>query len=301
MNWPLERTRVETPSKAHDEEEPSHMPVPTIELNNELQIPQLGFGVFLVPPDETTATLKNAIELGYRHIDTAQMYRNEHEVGSAIRQSGLHRAEFFITSKLNNNRIGFDAALSGFDETMAALQLEVLDLFLIHWPLATVRDFTDTWRAFERIYRDGRVRAIGVSNFQIAHLQRLFDECEVTPAVNQIEVHPYLTQTRLIDFCHLHEIGVEAWSPIGRGAVLADHTLAAIGRDVNRSPAQVVLRWHVQLGNIVFPKASSITHMRENFQIFDFELTLEQMAAISALNKDERVGPDPDVFAFVPQ
>lgn len=276
------------------------MPVPTVPLNNGVEIPQLGFGVFLVPPAETKATLRSAIEIGYRHIDTAQMYRNEQAVGEAIAASGLDRSEFFVTSKLNNNQIGFDAALSGFDATMDALQLEVLDLFLIHWPLATVRDFTDTWRAFERIYHEGRVRAIGVSNFQVAHLQRLFNECEIVPAVDQIEAHPYLAQDELIAFSHEHGIAIEAWSPIGRGAVLGDATLESIGRDHDKSPAQVALRWHVQRGSIVFPKSMSPAHMQENFEIFDFALESAEMAAISALDRNERIGPDPDTFAFIP-
>jgi 2,5-diketo-D-gluconate reductase A len=274
--------------------------IPTVTLNNGVEIPQLGFGVFQVPPPETVATLEAAIGIGYRHIDTAQMYRNEHEVGIAITNSGLGREAFFITSKLNNNQLGYDAALSGFDSTMTALDVDVLDLFLIHWPLASVRDFTETWKAFERIYAEGRVRAIGVSNFQRAHLQRLFDECDVVPAVNQIEAHPYLNQFDLLEFDAAHGIVTEAWSPIGRGAVIADEILQQIGAAKGKTAAQVALRWHIQLGSVIFPKSMSPDRMRENFEIFDFNLDDQDMARIAALNRGERIGPDPDTFAFVP-
>jgi 2,5-diketo-D-gluconate reductase A len=274
--------------------------IPSLTLNNGVEIPQLGFGVFLVPPESTAATLASAIEIGYRHIDTAQMYRNEAEVGQAIASSGLGRDAFFVTSKLNNNQLGYDAALSGFDKTMAALDLEVLDLFLIHWPLPTVRDFVPTWQAFERLLAEGRTRAIGVSNFQIAHLQRLFDECEIVPAVNQIEAHPYLTQDELLAFDAAHDISTEAWSPIGRGAVLTDPVLIAIGEAHDKTAAQATLRWQIQRGSIIFPKSMSPARMRENFEIFDFELSDEEMAAINSLNRDERVGPNPDTFAMIP-
>jgi len=274
--------------------------IPTVTLNNGVEIPQLGFGVFLVPPESTVETLASAIEIGYRHIDTAQMYRNEHEVGVAIASSGLGREEFFVTSKLNNNQLGFDAALAGFDKTIAALGIEVLDLFLIHWPLPTVRDFVPTWQAFERLLAEGRTRAIGVSNFQIAHLQRLFDECEIVPAVNQIEAHPYLAQNELLAFDAANGIATEAWSPIGRGAVLSDPVLVQIGEHHHKTAAQVTLRWHIQRGSIVFPKSMSPARMQENFEIFDFELSDEETAEIGALDRGERVGPDPDTFAMIP-
>jgi 2,5-diketo-D-gluconate reductase A len=274
--------------------------IPSLTLNNGVKIPQLGFGVFLVPPESTAATLASAIEIGYRHIDTAQMYRNEAEVGEAIASSGLGREAFFVTSKLNNNQLGFDAALSGFDKTMAALGLEVLDLFLIHWPLPTVRDFVPTWQAFERLLAEGRTRAIGVSNFQISHLQRLFDECEIVPAINQIEAHPYLTQDQLLAFDAAHGIATEAWSPIGRGAVLTDPVLIGIGEAHDKTAAQATLRWQIQRGSIIFPKSMSPARMKENFEIFDFELSDEEMAAINSLNRNERVGPDPDTFAMIP-
>ena len=270
--------------------------IPLLQLNNGVQIPQLGFGVFQVLPESTVATLESAFEIGYRHIDTAQGYRNEREVGIAVANSEAARDEFFVTSKLASSAIGYDAALSGFDDSVAALNLDVVDLYLIHWPLPTIRDFTDTWRAFERIYAEGRVRAIGVSNFQPAHLQRLFDECEIVPAVNQIEAHPYLSQLPLLELDKSHGIVTEAYSPIARGAVLDDTVLREIGESKGKSAAQVTLRWHVQLGNVVFPKSMSPARMRENYEIFDFTLDPAEMEKIASLNRDERRGPDPDSF-----
>jgi 2,5-diketo-D-gluconate reductase A len=274
--------------------------VPTLTLNNGVEIPQLGFGVFLVPPESTVETLSHAIEIGYRHIDTAQMYRNEREVGQALRESGIDRSEFFVTSKSANNRLNFEQALGGIDASLEALNLDVLDLFLIHWPLPTVRNYVETWKAFEQILAGGRVRAIGVSNFQIAHLQRILDECDIVPAVNQIEAHPYLTQSALLSFDNAHGIATEAWSPIGRGAVLDDEVLVRIGELHAKTAAQVTLRWHIQRGSIIFPKSMSPARMRENFEIFDFQLSDDEVRQIDALDRGERVGPDPDTFAMVP-
>jgi 2,5-diketo-D-gluconate reductase A len=274
--------------------------VPTIALNNGVSIPQLGFGVFQIKPAETAEAVTNALQVGYRHIDTAQMYGNEKEVGEAIARSGLDPAEVFVTSKLNNNQIGYDAALTAFDKTLQDLGLERIDLFLIHWPLPTVRNFVDTWKAFETIYNEGRARSIGVSNFQAHHLRRLHEETTIPPAVNQIEVHPYLTQESLRAFDAEHGIATEAWSPIAQGKVLDDPTITAIARAHDRTPAQVVLRWHIQHGSIVFPKSVKPARMKENFEIFDFELPESDMASISALNRDERTGPDPDTFDYVP-
>jgi len=274
--------------------------VPSLTLNNGVEIPQLGFGVFLVPPESTVETLSHAIEIGYRHIDTAQMYRNEREVGQAIHRSGIDRSEFFVTSKLANNRLNFDQALSGIDASLEALNIDVLDLFLIHWPLPTVRDYVETWKAFEKILASGRVRAVGVSNFQIAHLQRILDECDIVPAVNQIEAHPYLTQSELVSFDKAHGIATEAWSPIGRGAVLDDEVLVRIGELHAKTAAQVTLRWHIQRGSVIFPKSMSPARMRENFEIFDFQLSDDEVRQIDVLDRGERVGPDPDTFAMVP-
>jgi 2,5-diketo-D-gluconate reductase A len=275
--------------------------VPNIALNNGVQIPQLGFGVFQIKPAETAAAVTAALEVGYRHIDTAEMYGNEKEVGQAIAESDLDPADIFVTSKLNNGFHAFDDALKAFDQTLADLRLETIDLFLIHWPLPNVGDFVETWRALEQIYTEGRARSIGVSNFQAHHLRRLHEETTVPPAVNQIEVHPYLTQDELRAFNAEHEIATEAWSPIAQGGVLGDPVITELARTYGKSAAQVVLRWHIQLGNIVFPKSTTPSRVRENFEIFDFELTDGDLAVISALNKDERTGPNPDEFNYIPK
>ena len=274
--------------------------VPNVQLNNGVQIPQLGFGVFQIDPAETAAAVSTAFEVGYRHIDTAEMYGNEKGVGEAIAASGLARDEVFVTSKLNNGFHAYDDALRAFDQTLADLKLEQIDLFLIHWPLPKVGDYVETWRALEKIYADGRARAIGVSNFQAHHLRRLHEETTVIPAVNQIEVHPYLTQDELRAFDAEHEIATEAWSPIAQGGVLGDPVITGLARTYGKSAAQIVLRWHLQLGNIVFPKSTTRSRVQENFEIFDFELSDADMALISALNKDERTGPNPDEFNRIP-
>jgi 2,5-diketo-D-gluconate reductase A len=272
--------------------------VPKIALNNGQSIPQLGFGVFLVPPEDTAETVTRALEIGYRHIDTAEMYGNEKQVGEAIANSGVPRDEIYITSKLDNGFHLPDDARLAFDETLSALRIDVIDLFLIHWPLPTRYggDFVSTWQTLEEFYRDGRARSIGVSNFHAHHLRRLFAETDITPAVNQIEVHPYLVQDELRMFCGEHQIAVEAWSPIGRGAVLDDPTLVAIAEKHNKTVAQVVLRWHIERGDIIFPKSLRPERMAENFDIFDFDLVGDERAAISALDRGERVGPDPETF-----
>ena len=274
--------------------------VPNVQLNNGVEIPQLGFGVFQIEPADTAAAVTTALETGYRHIDTAEMYGNEKEVGEAVARSGLDRSEVFVTSKLNNGYHAYDDALRAFDRTLEALGFDTIDLFLIHWPLPTRSDFVPTWRALEKVYGEGRARAIGVSNFQAHHLQRLADETEIIPAVNQIEAHPYLSQQELRAFDAAHGIATEAWSPIAQGGVLKDPVITELARSYDRSPAQVVLRWHVQLGSIVFPKSVSPERMKENFELFDFELSPQDVEKISALNKDERTGPDPDEFDYIP-
>ncbi|MGY1834824.1 aldo/keto reductase [Blastococcus sp. SYSU DS0510] len=279
----------------------AHSPVPSLALNNGVQIPQLGFGVYQVPPAETADTVATALEVGYRHIDTAEMYGNEKGVGEAVARSGIDRGEIFVTSKLNNGFHRRDDALRAFDRTLADLGFDQLDLFLVHWPLPGIDvDYVETWKAMEEIYRDGRCRAIGVSNFQPHHLRRLFDETEVVPAVNQIEVHPYLAQDDVRAFDAEHGIVTEAWSPIAKGKVLDDPAIAAIAERLGRTPAQVVLRWHVQRGDVVFPKSSSRERMAENFALFDFELGREDMAALTGLDRGERTGPDPDTFNYIP-
>jgi len=274
--------------------------VPTVTLNNGVTIPQLGFGVFQIPPDRTREAVRVALETGYRHVDTAEMYGNEKEVGQAVRDSGLPRGDVFVTSKLNNGYHKYEDALAAFARTMDDLGLEYLDLFLVHWPLPGVGDYVETWKAMEEIYRSGRVKAIGVSNFQQAHLERLFRETDVVPAVNQIEIHPYLVQDPLREFGREHGIATEAWSPIAQGKVLDDPAITAIAARVQRTPAQVVLRWHLQRGDIVFPKSVTPERVAENFRLFDFELAPDDVAAITALNRDERTGPDPDTFNYVP-
>ena len=275
--------------------------VPNIRLNNGVEIPQLGFGVFLVKPEECVQAVTEALEVGYRHIDTAEMYGNEKEVGEAIRRSGIDRSEVFVTSKLNNNKHARDDALKAFDQTMDDLGLEYLDLFLVHWPLPDIDvDYVETWQAMEEIYRGGRCRAIGVSNFHEHHLHRLFEATGTKPAVNQIEVSPYLTQDPLRAFNREHGIAVEAWSPIARGKVNDDPAVQQVAESVGRTPAQVTLRWHVQRGDIVFPKSVKRERMEENFAIFDFELDESAMAALSALDRGERTGPNPDEFNWIP-
>lgn len=270
--------------------------VPDITLNNGVEIPQLGFGTFQIPSADTREATLAALEVGYRHIDTAQMYGNEKEVGQAVRDSGLDRGDIFVTSKLNNPFHAPDAAHAAFDQSLEDLGLEQLDLFLIHWPLPGVGDFVETWKALEEIYRSGRVRAIGVSNFQPNHLRRLMAGSVVVPAVNQIEAHPYLTQDEVRAFNAEQGIATEAWSPIAKGRVLEDPILVRIANEAGRTPAQVALRWHIQRGDIVFPKSVTRKRVEENFALFDFELGEADMADISALNRNERTGPDPDLM-----
>lgn len=274
--------------------------VPTITLNNGVEIPQLGFGTFQIPPKETEAAVLSALETGYRHIDTAEMYGNEKEVGKAVRGSGLDRADLFVTSKLNNPYHAHDDALGAFDKTLEDLDIDYLDLFLIHWPMPAVGDFVETWHAMEEMYRSGRVKAVGVSNFKPHHLRRLLSDSVVVPAVNQIEVHPYLTQDDVRAFNAEHEIATEAWSPIAQGLVLDDPTITGIAERVGKSAAQVTLRWHLQRGDIVFPKSVTAKRVKENFDLFDFELTEGDIAEITALNRDERTGFDPDRMNATP-
>jgi 2,5-diketo-D-gluconate reductase A len=273
--------------------------VPTVKLNNGVEIPQLGFGVFQIKPEETRAATLEALNVGYRHIDTAQMYGNEREVGEAVRDSGIDRAGVFVTSKLDNGFHAHDKALAAFDRSLEVMKFDHLDLFLIHWPLPTVGDFVETWKALEEIYRSGRTRAIGVSNFQPSHIDRLAAEATVVPAVNQIEIHPYFTQDEVGAFNRDHSIATEAWSPLARGQVLGDPTIVRIAKRMDRTPAQVTLRWHIQRGDIVFPKSVTPRRMAENFAIFDFELADDDMAAVSALDRNGRIGPNPDEFNWV--
>ncbi len=278
--------------------------VPTITLNDGNTIPQLGFGVFQIKPKDTAKAVSEALEIGYRHIDTAEMYGNEKEAGEAIRDSGLDRGEVFVTSKLNNGAHEPQDAREAFDRTLSELGFDYVDLFLIHWPLPTRYggDFVSTWETLEEFHSDGRARSIGVSNFQIEHLERLASETEVVPAVNQIEVHPYLTHEAVRSYGREHGIATEAWSPIAKGGVLEDPAITQIAEKVGKTPAQVVLRWHIQRGDIVFPKTVTPSRMKENFELFDFGLEVENIDAISALDRGEdgRTGPHPDKFDRVP-
>ena len=274
--------------------------VPTVKLNNGVDIPQLGFGVFQISPQDTKAATLEALKVGYRHIDTAEMYGNEREVGEGIRDSGIDRAQVFVTSKLNNGFHDPEDALAAFELSLKVMKFDYLDLFLIHWPLPAVGDFVETWKALEEIYRSGRVRAIGVSNFQTHHIERLAAEATIVPAVNQIEIHPYFTQDGLRAFDREHEIATEAWSPIAQGQVLDDPTIIGIAGRLDRSPAQVTLRWHIQRGDIVFPKSTRPKRIAENFALFDFELADVDMAAITALHRNGRRGPNPDEFSWIP-
>jgi len=275
--------------------------VPQIPLNNGQSIPQLGFGVFQIEPKDTFEAVSTAFQVGYRHIDTAEMYGNEKEVGEAVAKSGLDRADVFVTSKLANDAHRPDDARRAFEASLKALGFDYLDLFLIHWPLPAKYDgdFVSTWQTLEEFYREGRARSIGVSNFQPHHLRRLHEATEITPAVNQIEVHPFLTQDDVRSFCAEHQIAVEGWSPIGQGAVLDDPAIGSIAERVGKTPAQVVLRWHIQRGDIIFPKSVTPPRIQENFEIFDFELSDGDVAEISALNKNQRTGSDPDKFDMV--
>ncbi len=279
--------------------------VSNIKLNDGNEIPQLGFGTFQIEPENTAEAVSQALEIGYRHIDTAEMYGNEKEVGEAIRNSGLDRGDIFVTSKLNNSFHDPDDAREAFDKTLSDLGIEYVDLFLIHWPLPTPRydgDFVSTWQVMEEFHDDGRARSIGVSNFQPDHLDQLAAKTGTVPAVNQIEVHPYFTNDAVREYGQEHGIATEAWSPIAQGGVLDDDTITQIAEKVGKSTAQVVLRWHLQRGDIIFPKSVTPERMKDNFDLFDFELDSDDMEQISALDQGEdgRTGPHPDKFDFIP-
>jgi 2,5-diketo-D-gluconate reductase A len=280
------------------------MTVPTITLHDRTTIPQLGFGVFQVPPDDTAKTVLSAFEVGYRHIDTAQMYANEAGVGEAIAASGIPRDDLYITTKLNNGFHRPDDARRSFDESLSRLGLDRVDLFLIHWPLPTRYDgdYVTTWRTMAEFVEDGRATSVGVSNFQPDHLDRIVSETGVVPVLNQVEVHPFFGNEDVRAACARHGVAVEAWAPIARGRVAEDETITGIADRLGRTPAQVALRWHVQRGDIVFPKTVTPERMRENFDIFDFELSDDDMSAITALDRGEegRGGPHPDEFDMIP-
>ncbi|MFF0726076.1 aldo/keto reductase [Streptomyces sp. NPDC004134] len=269
--------------------------VPTITLNNGVAMPQLGFGVWQVPDAEAETAVRTALDAGYRSIDTAAIYGNEAGTGKALTGSGLPREELFVTTKLWNSDQGYDAALRAFDDSLRRLGLDHVDLYLIHWPAPAKDKYLETWRALEKIHADGRARAIGVSNFQPAHLQRVLDEGTVVPALNQVELHPDFAQADVRAFHAAHGIATEAWSPLGQGKGLLDEpVLRELGEKHGRSPAQVALRWHLQLGNVVIPKSVTPSRIRENIDVFGFELDEADMAAVAGLDAGNRIGDNPD-------
>ncbi|MGI5479787.1 aldo/keto reductase [Streptomyces lavendofoliae] len=271
--------------------------VPSITLNNGVSMPQLGFGVWQVPGDEAAKAVGTALEAGYRSIDTAAIYENEKGTGQAIAASGIARDELFVTTKLWNSEQGHDATLRAFDESLGRLGLDYVDLYLIHWPVPSKDLYTETYKALEKIHADGRAKAIGVSNFLPEHLERLLAETSVVPVLNQIELHPQLQQAESRAFHARYDIRTEAWSPLGQGRGLLEvPTIVAIARKHDRTPAQVVLRWHLQLGNIVIPKSVTPSRIQENIDVFDFELDADDLAALAALDEGKRLGPDPAVF-----
>ncbi|MCP2031773.1 2,5-diketo-D-gluconate reductase A [Okibacterium sp. HSC-33S16] len=268
--------------------------VPALSLSDGYTIPQVGFGVYKVPQHQTAEAVRTALEAGYRHIDTATLYANEAQVGQGVRESGIAREDIFVTTKVWNSDQGFDSTLRAFDTSMDLLGLDYLDLYLIHWPAPTQDRYVDTWRALERLQGDGRVRSIGVSNFHPHHLQRLFDETEIVPVVNQIELHPWLPQTEARVFHKKHGIVTEAWSPLARGGILGNPTLDLLAEKHGVSVAQVIIRWHVQLGTVVIPKSVTPSRIAENIDVFGFELDDADLAAIATLETGERTGRDPD-------
>ncbi|WP_050184187.1 aldo/keto reductase [Domibacillus robiginosus] len=266
-----------------------------VTLNNGLKMPQLGFGVWKVPDEEASSAVGQALETGYTLIDTAMVYKNEHGVGQAVNQSSIPREKLFITTKVWNGDQGYDNTLRAYDESLARLGLDYIDLYLIHWPTPKFDDYIDTYKAMEKIYRDGRVKAIGVCNFEIEHLERILTECDVKPVLNQVECHPYLVQQDLKEFCAKHDIFIEAWSPLDQGGeVLKDNVIERIAAAHSKTPAQVVLRWHLQNNTIVIPKSVTPSRIKENFNVFDFELRAEEMKEITGLNRNRRNGSHPN-------
>lgn len=274
----------------------AELTIPSLTLHDGVEIPQLGFGVFQVPPEDTREVVEQALGVGYRHIDTAGAYRNEKGVGEAIAASGLARQDLFVTTKLWNSEQGLETTLAAFEASLDRLGLDHVDLYLIHWPVPGADRFVDTWRAFERIHDEGRSRTIGVSNFRVEDLERLEAETETRPTVNQIELHPRLQQGELRAWHADHGIVTEAWSPLAQGELLDDETVVAIAERHGRTPAQAILRWHLQLGNVVFPKSVTPQRIRENIELFDFELSEAEMAEFERLDRGERIGPDPGTF-----
>ncbi|GLZ05129.1 oxidoreductase [Actinomadura sp. NBRC 104412] len=276
------------------------MAVPGVKLNNGITMPQLGLGVWLVPEEDTENVVRTALDIGYRSIDTASAYENEEGTGRALRASGIPREELFVTTKLRNGDQGYDSTLRAFDTSMRLLGLDYLDLYLIHWPMPSRDTYMDTWRAFEKLLEGGRVRSIGVSNFTAGTLRRVIDEGDVVPAVNQIELHPYFQQADMRAVNSEHDVRTEAYSPLGHGGkLLRDPVLTSLAEKYDRTPAQIALRWHIQLGNIVIPKSVTPSRIAENCDVFGFELADDDMAAIRTMDRGARVGEDPETFDLI--
>jgi diketogulonate reductase-like aldo/keto reductase len=274
--------------------------IPSLKLNNGVEMPQFGLGVFQVSEgQEVEFAVSKALELGYRSIDTAAGYKNEAGVGKAVKASGLKREEIFITTKLANSKQGYDSTLKAYEASLKELDCDYIDLYLIHWPTPMYNRYVESWKALEKLYSQKLVRAIGVSNFEPEHLDNILEQCEITPAVNQIEFHPYLTQSTLLDYCSKKGIIVEAWSPLMQGGeVLKQEIITSLAKKYNKTPAQIVLRWDIQKGVITIPKSVHENRIRENMDIFDFELSSEEMAGIDALNRDFRTGGHPNTFSL---
>ncbi|KAA8967756.1 aldo/keto reductase [Mycobacterium sp.] len=272
------------------------MAAPLVTLNDGHRIPALGFGVFKIPPTETAEAVGVALRAGYRHIDTAAVYGNERQTGRAIAESGIPRNELYLVTKLWNADQGYDSTLVAFDASMRRLGVDYLDLYLVHWPMPRLGKFVDTFRAFAQLREQGRIRSIGVSNFEPEHLQVLIDATGIVPAVNQVELHPRLQQSVLRDLHARLGIATEAWGPLGQGSLLTHPAITAVADRCGRTPAQVLIRWHLQLGNIVIPKSVNPTRIVSNFDVFDFELGADEMASLSALDDGTRLGPDPRTF-----
>ncbi len=274
---------------------------PTVALSDGAEIPQLGFGVFQIPPEDTQEVVEEALAAGYQHIDTAAAYGNEAGVGAAIAATGIAREDVFVTTKLWNSEQGYDSTLRAFEQSLERLGMDRVDLYLIHWPAPKADRYLDTWQAFERIQEEGLSRSIGVSNFRIEDLRRLRREADYMPSINQIELHPRLQQAELRAWHAEHAIATEAWSPLAQAALLSDPTIEAIAAHHERTPAQAILRWHLQLGNVVIPKSATPERIRENIELFDFELSEDDMGRIARLDAGERIGPDPSTFSAPPR
>lgn len=272
------------------------MTPPNLTLHDGVEMPQLGFGVFQIPPEDTQEKVEEALAVGYRHIDTAAAYRNEAGVGAAVAATGVRREDVFVTTKLWNSEQGYDSALRAFEKSLERLGTGHVDLYLIHWPQPGRDLFLETWRALERIHEEGGARSIGVSNFRVEDLERLEREAEVLPSVNQVELHPRLQQAELRTWHADHGIATEAWSPLAKGELLEDGTIETVAAHHDKTPAQAILRWHLQLGNVVIPKSATPERIRENFELFDFTLSEDDMATIERLDAGERTGPDPGTF-----